>query len=207
MTAMPIATPTLRGLVAFADDDQTAHRVAALASNSAVTALAGTVSAAAGPARWQQALRDLADAIPDLLQVDLGSVVAAAWKTHSELGRFTDASQYGPDETILVELTTHVVISRHTPHLDLLVNDQPCGRLDFTVEIALRLEGVVLTITGGKICRATTGSCTASSRIVCAGQRLSVRQSVPVLLPGTLVFDQPIPIATQPGGWEETALR
>ena len=207
MTAMPPATSTLRDFFAFADDDQTAHRVAALASNSAVTALAGTVSAVVGPAHWQQALRDLADAIPDLLQVDLGSVLAAAWKTHSELGRFTDASQYGPDETILVELTTHVVTSRHTPHLDLLVNDQSRGRLDFTVELALRLEGIVLTITGGKICKATTGSCTASSRIVCAGQRLSVRQSVPVPLPGTLVFDHPVPIAIQPGGWEETALR
>ena len=207
MTAMPPAMPTLRDFCAFADDDQTAHRVAALGSNSAVTALAGTVSAAAGPARWQQALRDLADAIPDLLQVDLGSVLVAAWKTQSELGRYTDATQYGPDETILVELTTHVVTSRHTPYLDLLVNDQPCGRLDFMVEIALRLQGIVLTITGGKICTATTGSCTASSRIVCAGERLSVRQSVPMPLPGTLVFDQPIPIAIQPGGWEETALR
>jgi len=203
---MTTATPTLRDFFALADDDQVAHRVAALASSSAFATLAETVSAAAGPARWQQALGDVTGAIPDLLQVDLGSVLVAAWKTRSELGRFTDANQYGPDETILVELTTHVVTSVHRPHLDLLVNDQPCGRLDFTVEITLRLAGVVLTIRDGKIWKATTGSCTASGRIACAGQSLSARESVPVQLPGTLVFDQPIPITIQPGGWEETAL-
>ncbi len=202
-------TRTLRDFFALADDDQAAQRVAALTSSPAFATLAETVSSAAGPARWQQALSDVAVAIPDLLQVDVSSVLAGAWKKDRELGRFTDPHQYAPDETILVELTTHVVTSQHRPHIDLLVNDQPYGRLDFTVEIALRVEGIVLTIKDGKILKATTGPCTASGRIACAGQTLSARESAPVQLPGTLVFDRPIPIAIahQPAGWEETPLR
>ena len=204
---MMTATRTLRDFFALADDGQAAQRVAALTSSPAFVTLAGTVSAAAGPARWQQALSDVASAIPDLLQVDVSNVLAGAWKQGSELGRFTDPHQYPPDETILVELTTHVVTSQHRPHFDLLVNNQPCGRLDFTVEIVLRVEGIVLTIKDGRIWKATTGSCTASGRIACAGQTLCARQSAPVQLPGTLVFDQPIPVAHHPAGWEETPLR
>ena len=157
---MTSATRTLRDFFALADDDQAAQRVAALESSAVLSTLAATISAAAGPASWQHALMDVARAIPDLLKVDLGSVLAGAWKKGSELGRFTDAHQYAPDETILVELTTHVVTSQHRPHLDVLLNDQPRGRLDFTVEIALRVEGAMLTIKDGKIWKATTGACT-----------------------------------------------
>ena len=151
---MTSATRTLRDFFALADGDQAAQRVAALESSAALSTLAATISADAGPAGWQYALMDVARAIPDLLQVELGSVLAGAWKKGSELGRFADAHQYAPDETILVELTTHVVTSQHRPHLDVLLNDQPCGRLDFTVEIALRVEGAVLTIKNGKIWKA-----------------------------------------------------
>ena len=203
---MTSATRTLRDFFALADGDQTAQRVAALESSAALSTLVATISADAGPAGWQYALMDVARAIPDLLQVELGSVLAGAWKKGSELGRFADAHQYAPDETILVELTTHVVTSQHRPHLDVLLNGQPCGRLDFTVEIALRVEGAVLTIKNGKIWKATTGACTASGRITCEGQTLSERESAPVQLPGTLVLDQPIPIVPQPAGWEETPL-
>ncbi len=203
---MTSATRTLRDFFALADDDQAAQRVAALESSAVLSTLAATISAAAGPTSWQHTLMNVARAIPDLLKVDLRSVLAGAWKKGSELGRFADEHQYAPDETILVELTTHVVTSQHRPHLDVLLNDQPCGRLDFTVEIALRVEGAVLTIKDGKIWKATTGACTASGRITCEGQTLSERESVPVQLPGTLVFDQPIPIVPQPAGWEETPL-
>ncbi len=204
---MTTATRTLRDFFALADDDQVAQRVSALASSPAVAPLAGKVSAAAGPAGWQQALSDVACAIPDLLQVDVSSVLAEAWKQGRELGRFTDPHQYAPDETTLVELTTHVVSSQHSPYLDLFVKDRLCGRLDFTVEISLRLEGVVLTIKDGKIWQATTGSCTASGRIECAGQTLSARESAPMQLQRPLVFDRPIPIAHHRAGWEETPLR
>ena len=204
---MTTATRTLRDFFALADDDQVAPRVAALASSPALATLAETVSAAAGSVRWERALRDVTGAIPDLLQIDISSVLAGAWQQASELGRFTDPHQYAPDETILVELTSHVVTSKHKPHLDLLDNDQPCGRLDFTVEIALRVEGVVLTVKDGQIWRATTGACTASGRIACAGRTLSARASAPVQLPATLVFDRPIPLAHYPTGWEETPLR
>ena len=204
---MTTATRTLRDFFALADDDQVAQRVSALASSPAVAPLAGKVSAAAGPACWQQALSDVACAIPGLLQVDVSSVLVEAWKQDGELGRFTDPHQYAPDETILVELTTHVVSSQHKPYLDLFVKDRVCGRLDFRVEIALRLEGVVLTIKDGKIWQATTGSCTASGRIACAGQKLSARESAPMQLQRPLVFDRPIPIAHHRAGWEETPLR
>lgn len=203
---MTSATRTLRDFFALADDDQAAQRVAALESRAALSTLARTISADAGSAGWQRALIDVGRTIPDLLQVDLGSVLAGAWKKGGELGRFADVHQYAPDETILVELTTHVVTSQHRPHLDVLLNDQTCGRLDFMVEIALRVEGAVLTIKHGKIWKATTGACTASGRITCEGQTLSERPAVPVQLPGMLVFDQPIPIVAQPAGWEETPL-
>lgn len=200
------ATRTLRDFFALADDDRAAQRVAALGSNPVLSTLAATVSATAGSAGWHHVLMDIAGAIPDLLQVDLAEVLGGGWKNGAELGRFADTQRYAPEETIVVELTTHVVTSRHHPCLEVLLDEQPCGQLDVEVEIALRVDGAVLTIKDGKIWKATTGACAASGRITCAGQTLSERESVSVPLPGALVFDQPILIVPQPEGWENTLL-
>ena len=200
------ATRTLRDFFALADDDRAAHRVAALGANPTLSTLAEQVSATAGSAGWQHALMDIAGAIPDLLEVDLASVLSGAWKTDAELGRFADTQRYPPEETVIVELTTHVVTSRHRPHLEVLLDDEPCGRLDFEVEVAVRVDGAVLTIRDGNILKATTDACAASGRITCEGQTLAERESVPLQLPGAFVFDQPIRIVPPPTGWEHTPL-
>ena len=191
---MTSATCTLYDFFLLADDKRSAQCMEAL--DDACSAL-----------DTQQPLtRDVAAALPVLLQVEFASVLAGAWKNGSELGRFADTGQYAPDETIHVSLTNHVVTSHHRPYLDVFLNDQSCGTLDFMVEIALRVEGAVLTIKDGMIWTATTGMCTASGRITCGGQILTECESAPVQFPRTLVFDQPIPIVPQPGGWEETPL-
>ena len=199
-------TRTLRDFFALADDDRAAQRVAALGSNPALAPLADTVSATAGSAGWEHVLMDIAGALPDLLQVELAEVLGGGWKTGAELGRYADTQRYAPDETIVVELTTHVVTSRHRPRLEVLLDDQPCGRLDVEVEMALRIDGAVLTIKDGKIWKATTGACAASGRITCAGQTLSERESVPVPLPDAFVFDEPISIVPRADSWEDTPL-
>lgn len=203
---MTSPTCTLRDFFALADDERVAQRVAALGSNPVLSTLAETVSATAGSAGWLRVLMEITGAIPDLLQVDLVEVLGEGWKNGGALRCFADTQLYAPEETIVVELTTHVVTSRHRPRLEVLLNDQPCGQLDIEVDVALRVDGAVLTIKAGKIWKATTGACAASGRITCAGQTLSGRESVRVPLPDAFVFDQPIPIVPQREGWEDTQL-
>ena len=196
-------TPTLRDLFALADTAHAAALVGALESSPALATLAGALANAAGPEAWRHAVYGIAGAIPHLLDIEVGTILAGAWAGEGELGRYT---AYPSGEVVHVELTSHVVTSEHRPSVDLFVNDQPYGQLGLTVSVTLQVEGASLTITDGKIWQAATGPCTATGRIACDGQVLSECPPTRAELPAPLVFAEPVPIVPGPAGWDETPL-
>ncbi len=199
-------TPTLRDLFALADTAQAAALVAALESSPALATLAGGLANAAGPEAWRHAVYGVAGAIPHLLDIEVGTILAGAWAGEGELRRYTDPQRYPPGEVVHVELTPHVVTSEHRPSVDLLVNDQPYGQLGLAVSVTLQVEGASLTITDGKIWQAAAGACTATGRIACDGQVLGECPPTRAELPAPLVFAEPVPIVPGPAGWDETPL-
>ena len=199
-------TPTLRDLFAVADGAHAAALQGALESCPALAALAQGMADAAGPDAWRQALYGVAGAVPHLLDIEVGTILAGAWAGEGELGRYTDPQRYPHDEAVLVELTPHVVTSEHQPAVELLVNEQPYGQLGFTVSVTLQLDGASLAIRGGSIWQATAGACTATGRIACDGHVLAECPPSRVELPAPLVFAEPVPIAAGPAGWDETPL-
>ena len=199
-------TPTLRDLFALADTAQAAALVGGLESCPALSTLAGGLAAAAEPGAWRQALHGVAAAIPQLLEIEVGTILAGAWAGEGELGRYTDPRRYPPGEVVHVDLTAHVVTSEHRPAVELLVNDESCGRLDLAVSLTLQVEGASLTIGDGRIWQAATGACTAAGRIACDGQVLGECPPTRTELPAPLVFAEAVPIVQGPAGWDETPL-
>ena len=64
----------------------------------------------------------IAARIPDLLRLDLGVILVGGSKKLEELQRYADPGKYKPEETIVVELTRHIVSSVHKPKLDIVVD-------------------------------------------------------------------------------------
>ena len=203
---MTHSTPTLRDLFAPADGAHAAALVAALESSPALSSLAGGLASAAGPDAWHQAVHGVAGAIPHLLDIEVGTILAGAWASEGELGRYADPQRYPLGEVLHVELTSHVVTSEHRPGVELLVNDQPYGQLGLTVSVTLQVERASLTITDGKIWQATAGACTATGRIACDTLVLVECPPTRAELPAPLVFADPVPIVPGPAGWDETPL-
>lgn len=199
-------TPTLRELFALEDSAHAAALVGALESSPALGTLVGGLADAAGPEAWRHAVYGVAGAIPHLLDIEVGTILAGAWAGEAELGRYTDPQRYPPGEVVHVELTSHVVTSEHQPSVDLLVNDQPYGQLGLTVSVTLQVEGASLTITDGKIWQAAAGACTATGRIACDTQVLGECPPTRAELPAPLVFAEPVPIVPGSTGWDETPL-
>src|SRR5580765_6315461 len=77
------------------------------------------------------AVRKIAGRIPDLLHLDLGVILVGGWKKIDELRGYTDAKKYGPEETVVVELTRHTIVSTHKPTLDIIVNHVKVDTLPF----------------------------------------------------------------------------
>ena len=203
---MTHSTPTLRDLFALADGANAAALAGALEASPALSALAGGLASATGPDAWHHTVHGVAGAIPHLLDIEVGTILAGAWAGENELGRYTDPQRYAPGEVLHVELTPHVVTSEHRPSVELVVNDQPCGQLGLAVSVTLQVEGASLTIADGRIWQAAPGACTATGRIACDTQVLVECPPTRAELPAPLVFAEPVPIVQGPAGWDETPL-
>ena len=144
--------------------------------------------------------RTIAARIPDLLRLDLGVIAVGAWKKRSELRGYTDRAKYGPEESVLVEVTRHVVTSTHKPKLDLVVNDVKFDSVPFELKLTVTLDGALLTIRDGKIEAMSPGACKVGGELKCEGYTILKRDSAPLKVPGTWTFKEPIAISAVAGG-------
>jgi len=143
------------------------------------------------------AVRAIAARIPDLLRLDLGVVLVGGWKKLAELRSYTDPKKYGPEETVVVEITRHIITSVHRPTLDVIVNSVRVDTLPFELKLTVTLDGALLTIRAGKIHSVSPGACKGSFELKCEGFSILKQDPAPLRLPGAWTFKEPVQI---PGG-------
>jgi len=147
----------------------------------------------------------IAARIPDLLRLDLGVILVGGWKKLEELRRYTDTAKYKPEETIVVELTRHIVSSVHKPTLDIVVDQVKVDTVPFELKITATIDSALLNIRGGKILSVSPGSCKGSLELKCEGYTVLKREPTAIRLPGTWTFGKPIklePLTRQAKRWE-----
>ena len=138
------------------------------------------------PGLWQSTRRGITGNIGALLDISLLDVVRRAWNTTRELARYRDSEKYPPDKTFVVPLAKHTVRSKHTPHLEVRVNEQPIGRIDFSIELEVVFKGLRLHIQDGRIRRIDGGECRGKGSLECGGFQIVRRELSPVKIPGTV---------------------
>ncbi len=97
--------------------------------------------------------------------------------------------------------------SDHHPYVEVLLNDQPVGRLVFDVQVALVLKGLVLKIQNAKIIAISPGSCQAKGSVAIEKAVLVERALSPLALPGYMDLGEGISLkqAQQPLSQSATA--
>ncbi len=141
----------------------------------------------------------------ELLNISLPEVAGAAWNKYQVLRKYADPKQYPPGETIVAPLVTHIITSIHKPYVEMLVGDKPVGRVDFEINLELTLEGVLLSIRGGKIVEMRIGSCQGKGRVSCEGVVIAKREKKPWLLPGAISLKEGIPVGPAMPGASRSA--
>ncbi len=111
---------------------------------------------------------EVSSKIGEVLDVGLDDVMVSAWKKYEGFLEYADPEKHPPEETILVPLAKHQVQSAHKPHVDLKIKDVMIGSIQLDVQVALKLEGIVLKVQGGKIHDLRAGSCQASGSLKCS---------------------------------------
>ncbi|RMI19778.1 MAG: hypothetical protein D6681_02745 [Calditrichaeota bacterium] len=128
-----------------------------------------------------------------LLNIDLRAILINAWGASKELIKYTNPKKYPPDETILIPLAKHTVVSEHHPSIRPTVNGVSVGDITFDVVLELALEGVILRVEQGRIMGFTIGACKAKGTLDFGEFSLLKKEGKIPELGGTVRFEKGIP--------------
>jgi hypothetical protein len=176
---------TLKHFFGLETVNLTPDDVPALDTSEAYARVKAQVSAKAGVV-WRMVRSQVPDELGKLLDVDGTDVLIGAWNKARELRKYRDTAKYPPEDVVIVPLAKHKIESKHRPYLEVSVDGHGMGRLHFEADLALTLEGVELTIQGGRIRKIRTGRTVGTGTLKCEGAVLHSIEKRLASLPGTI---------------------
>jgi hypothetical protein len=127
----------------------------------------------------------LASMVNDLLDIDLISVLAAAWRTHDKLVEAGKRTAAAPGTEEVVELGTHTITSVHKPAVELILDGKSVGEVHFELTFTCDVTGAVGTVRGGALINIGLTRLDLEGALDCEGVEV-VRKRAKLQLPGTV---------------------
>lgn len=165
-----------------------------LQSSHVMAALKEALAKQSKSIKWEAVSDVLVDKAVEILDVPLLDIFVGAWKKYREIEEFAEPGKYPPADTQLVALAEHTIKSEHHPYLEVLVKGVPVERINFTVTVALTLEGFILQIQDGKIKAIRTGALKGNGSLALESAVVLEKDFGTVRLPGTFALGEGIPL-------------
>jgi hypothetical protein len=185
---------TLSNVFAIGEKEMAKRKARDLEVLSVISSIRKKIANDAKEIRWPAALEEVVGNIASLLDTTVGDIIVFAWNKYRVLARYLDREKYPPSDTFLVSLAEHTIHSKHRPHLDVFLDDQRIGRIDFEVDLSLILKGFIAKVKDGRIFEIKAGTCSAKGTFKCENLLLVEKESESLTLPGKIVFADGVPI-------------
>ncbi len=192
MNNLPV---TLKQFFAFPEGGLPKDIEARLEASEAMAKVQGVLAQQARGLSWGIAWSKIIGGLDELLNISLQGILVKAWKKYQELRKYRDKERYPPYETYLVHLVEHTIKSEHHPYLEILINGVEIHqKIEFTISLALTIEGAVLKIKDGKIEEIMPGSCKGEGTLACGEFILLKQETRTFALPASINLGEGIPI-------------
>lgn len=130
---------------------------------------------------------EIRNAIGTLFHISLLDVLTEGWKKYKLISKSLEESKRASKETTLKPLVTHTLKSVHHPYVELLMDKQPIGKLEFELTAAFKVEGLILKIQNGAITEIKSGTCQGSIYLEFVGESLAEVKTELIILHGSIV--------------------
>jgi len=128
------------------------------------TRLSGPGKAAVG--------RAVGSAADTLLDLDLGEMLLAGWRTYEALRKAARSTVTEPSSTELVELASHRITSTYEPHVDLYVDDKKLYELKLTLSVLFEVHSLIATVRAAHLVDLQCGRCDVTGKMSWSGGTL-----------------------------------
>jgi len=186
---------TLRD-VFLPDGDAVSLHWSAVEGEKKLTHLKSTLAAAASSIPWRFANDSILRQVPSLLNVGLlDDVLLKVWNEGKLFQKYLDPEKYRAQDAVHVALAEHTVKSEHHPRLEILVNGEPMGTIDFEATVKIEVEGAVVEVRDGRIWKVSAGNLRVEGELSCEGVILAQAKSKKIHIDAEKTFPRGIPIA------------
>jgi len=170
------------------------EQLSVIESSQNTSAIKGKVTEA--KVKWPVAFDTVVKKIPDILNISIPDIIISAFKKYGILLKYLDRNKYPPDEVFLVSMAERTIKSEHRPYIyiEILINGQTVGKIEFEISLSLVLNGIILKIQDGKIKEVTTGTCKGEGIIKCGNLEILKKETESISLPGSIPLGEGIPI-------------
>jgi hypothetical protein len=165
-----------------------------LEKSDRIASLHEKISSTVGKPGWPMAIEEIYRKTADLLNISVLDLLVGGWNTYQGLKKYRDREKYAPTQSILVPLAEHTVKSEHHPHLEISINEEPAGTVDFEIRLTFIARGVILLIQDGRIKGAKTGEIKGKGSLTCEGTLLLEQDFRPIQLPGSVDLGEGVQI-------------
>jgi hypothetical protein len=133
----------------------------------------------------EAAAGQVAGAAAQLLDVDLVDVLTGAWRLHQELIRAARRSLQAGGGITLQDLLPFGVSVTQDPYIDILVDDHPVARVQFSLTLEYDIRAMLPEIRAGRLVALHDGHCEVTVILAIEEQQVA-SQSMTFELPGVI---------------------
>ncbi|MBI3272967.1 MAG: hypothetical protein HYZ53_28520 [Planctomycetes bacterium] len=133
-------------------------------------------------------MKDLHAGIRALWDIRPRDVLVAAWRESAKLKSAYDSSREHPDKPTKVPLAEHTIEAIYSPYIEVQEHGVATLQLDMRLHIAMRLEGVVLTVLNGDSKSVRTGAAEAAAKLKLGAVTLLEFGPKTINLPGMIAL-------------------
>ncbi len=140
---------------------------------------------------WGVVGSEASTALNGVLDLDVFEVIGRVWCKAKEVRDFADLSKHPSGERSVVYLGQHAFTKATYPTLSVAIGPYTCPPLRFTLELAVTIRSIALSICDGYVTSVGAGDGNVSAQFSYSDIDLSNKQSRKLPLPGDFNFSPP----------------
>lgn len=153
----------------FMHRDLREEKISKIEFQDKVTELKKQISEKDPQFKWKNILDEVMGTSSKLLEIGLKDILERAWEKYQEVEKYLDEEKFNTDETFLIPLLEHTIVSEHHPKIEIRIGETYVGKIDFELNLKLVLTGILLKISHGQIQGVKAGKCKSKGVFSCEG--------------------------------------
>jgi hypothetical protein len=139
----------------------------------------------------EAAVREVATAAAQLLDVNLTDMLIAGWRDYKHLTSAARHTLAGTGSTELLNLATHQITGSLEPYISLLIDSYPIAKIQLNLSVACEIKAMIAKISVGRLVGVRTGYCDITATLTIENAEI-VSRTTRLELPGLINFAQGI---------------